>query len=262
MTKLLWDILPCTNLQLCQFMVSYELREQDYLVALDDRGEIIAAGLLAIENTLANIDVVVDPKHRQQGIGKSLVKRLLKQANQQGIERVISHGEQLFWKKLGFERLIEDQYGLLLPAASAALVQTWHQGIPVTEFLQLNISEASCEHVETSASMSKSINVHQSMFAGAIYSQAVLTGWGLIHLRAQLAGVDGSIVLASGDIKYRKPITDSPRGIVVAQLALDDFHVITQGEKMRVELSVNMHQGGEEQASAQFIGRYVVLPKT
>jgi len=261
MTKLSWDILPCSNLQLCQFMVSYELREQDYLVALDDAGDIIAAGLLAIENTLANVDVVVDPKHRQQGIGKSLVKRLLKQANQQGIERVVSHGEQLFWQKLDFEKLSDNQYGLLLPAASAALVNTWHQGIPVTQFLQLNISEASCNHVETSASMSQSINVHQSMFAGAIYSQAVLTGWGLIHLRAQLAGVNGSIVLASGDIKYRKPITCSPRGIVVSELALADFDVINQGNKMRVELSVNMHQGDDEQASAQFIGRYVILPK-
>lgn len=261
MINILWDILPCSNLQLCQFMVSYELREQDYLVALDDAGDIIAAGLLAVETTLTNVDVVVEPQYRQQGIGKALVNRLLLQADQQGIERVVSHGEQQFWQKVGFECLSDNLYGLLLPAAAKALVTKWYQGIPVTQFLELNISNATSDYVETSASMTKSINVHQSMFAGAIYSQAVLTGWGLIHLRAQLAGVDGSIVLASGDIKYRKPITSNPRGVVIENLPLASFDVVSNDQKLHIELTVNMYQGDESQASAQFIGRYVILPK-
>lgn len=262
MINVSWDVLPCSNLQLCQFMVSYELREQDYLVALDGSGDIIAAGLLAVESTQANIDVVVDPQYRQQGIGTTLVKRLLLQANQQGIERVVSYGEQQFWHTIGFESLSDNQYCLLLSAAANALVNTWHQGIPVTKFLALDITEATSTRVETSASMSQSINVHQSMFAGAIYSQAVLTGWGLIHLRAQLAGVNGSIVLASGDIKYRKPIMANPRGVVIENLPLAGFDVINVDEKLRIELTVNMFQGDEEQASAQFIGRYVILPRS
>lgn len=259
--ELSWKVLPCDNLRLCQFMASYELREQDYLVALDTQDNILAAGLLVVDGCDAHIDVVVSDLHRRRGIGQHLVTKLVAQANVHHVERLTSHGQWSFWRALGFEQLELNKYCLLLPAAANALVATWHRGIPVTKFLALAISKATPHRIETSASMSKSINVHQSMFAGAIYSQAVLTGWGLIHLRAQQAGVDGSIVLASGDIKYRKPITQHPKGVVEHFLALDNFSVVTQGKKLRIELAVDMFEGDSLEASAQFIGRYVILPK-
>ncbi|MGB0835102.1 MAG: YiiD C-terminal domain-containing protein [Psychrobium sp.] len=256
-----WELLPCDNLRLCRFMTNYELRQQDYLVAFD--GDVVlGAGLLKDDGSDAHVDVVVAPEYRKQGIGKVIVSRLIESAKSQRVERLTSHGDFAFWQALGFEKIADNQYCKLLPAAAQGLVETWHQGIPVTEFLGLTITHSSSTRVETSADMEKSINVHQSMFAGAIYSQAVLTGWGLIHLRAQQAGINGSIVLASGDIKYRKPITESPRGVVNASLPLSDFMVINDGDKYRVELTVNMHQGESDEASAQFIGRYVILPKS
>lgn len=260
--NLSWDTLPCSNMRLCQFMANYEMREQDYLVAYNEEKTIVAAGLLIIEGVQSHIDVVVDPIFRQCGIGKALVKRLIDVANQQNVERLTSHGEFGFWRALNFELISPNHYACLLPGATTSLVSTWHQGIPVTEFLELTISHASDQRVETSASMSKSINVHQSMFAGAIYSQAVLTGWGLIHLRAQQAGTEGSIVLASGDIKYRYPITTKPRGVVEQILSVEKFSALENGEKLRIELTVDMFEGENEEPSAQFIGRYVMLPKT
>lgn len=258
--NLSWETLPCSNMRLCQFMANYELRQQDYLVAYNDEKSIVAAGLLSGNLTQSHIDVVVSPLCRQQGIGKALAQRLIELANDQEIERLTSHGEFGFWRALGFERLPSNDYARLLPAAVKSLVSTWHQGIPITQFLELTISHASQQRVETSASMAKSINVHQSMFAGAIYSQAVLTGWGLIHLRAQQAGIKGAIVLASGDIKYRRSITTAPKGVVEKQLSVEMFSRLDDGEKIRIELSVDMFDGNSDIASAQFIGRYVILP--
>lgn len=254
-----WNVLPCDNLRLCQFMANYELRQQDYMV-VSDGDRILGAGLLNDDDNVAHVDVVVAPEHRGQGLGKQIVTRLIESAKANRVERLTSHGDFGFWQSLGFEKLDNGDYCLLLPAAKQRLVETWHQGIPVTEFLGLDITFNDASRVETCADMEKSINVHQSMFAGAIYSQAVLTGWGLIHLRAQQAGVSGSIVLASGDIKYRKPITESPRGVVNETISLSDFSVLEQGNKYRIELKVNMYQGDSEEASAQFIGRYVILP--
>ncbi|MDP2560384.1 YiiD C-terminal domain-containing protein [Psychrobium sp. 1_MG-2023] len=261
--QLTWQTVPSDNMLLCQFMVNYELRQGQYIVAFNEQEQIVAAGILFQQHDHeAQVDVVVTEASRGQGVGRALVKRLMKQASDDEFERLTAHSANGFWQALGFSQVGVDAFACILPQAVKRLVSTWHEGIPLTEFMGLDISQATKKHVTTSANMKNCINVHQSMFAGAIYSQAVLTGWGLIHLRLQCSGLSGSIVLATGEIKYRQPIVSDPKGEVDHLIEMSSLLPLSKGEKVSIELSVNMHSGDSDQAGAVFNGRYVILPKT
>jgi thioesterase domain-containing protein len=58
------------------------------------------------------------------------------------------------------------------------------------------------------AELEPNVNVHGTAFAGSLYSVAALSGWGLVHLELEAAGVDGSIVIADGRIRYQRPVTE------------------------------------------------------
>jgi len=259
---LTWKTLSSDDLFLCQFMVDYELRQGDYIVALDDQEQIVAAGVLfelAVQQ--AQVDVVVTPSMRQQGIGRQLVTHLIEQAQARQLTRLVGHRAEPFWLKLGFVLALHSQCALLLDCAVSELVNTWHQGIPMSQFMGLEITEASVDRVITEAVMDNCINVHHSMFAGAIYSQAVLTGWGLIHLAMARYGLMGSIVLASGEVKYRRPLLRNPCGVVEHNLSLADFESLVAGNKCSVSLTVNLSEGSGSQRCATFVGRYVIIPR-
>ena len=50
------------------------------------------------------------------------------------------------------------------------------------------------------------MNVHGTAFAGSLYAIQALTGWGMMHLQLKLNALDASIVIASGQINYAKPV--------------------------------------------------------
>ena len=264
--QLTWQVVSSDSLRLCQFMMAYEVRTEDYLVALDNEDNIIAAGQLfhcqeGKGGCDAQIELVVKPQFRQLGIGRELVKRLISQANEIKLQRLVGHGDPLFWLSLGFKQIAKNDFVLLLASAVRALEHTWHQGIPMTEFMGLTIAEVTEQSVETHCQMSSCINVHHTMFAGAIYSQAVLTGWGLIHFALQRLGLSGSIVLAEGNVRYRKPVSDNPRGVVQQMIEQSTLLPVLENKKVSIELTVEIYGEKQHKAAATFVGRYVILPQ-
>ena len=256
-----WRLLSNDNLLLCQFMVNYELRQGDYIVAIDTNDKIVAAGLLFHRcDGEAQVDVVVAKSMREQGLGRALVKQLQEQANQQGLIRLTAHSVASFWLALGFIQTAPGQFSTVLPPAMSQLVATWHDGIPMAKFMALDITNFGADFLCSNAQMKPCLNVHQSMFAGAIYSQAVPTGWGLVHLALIAYGLEGAIVLASGEMKYRRPITHNPSGRVDHTLSLADFDDLLQGKNCSINLSVAMSEGQNDQICATFSGRYVIIP--
>lgn len=246
---------------LCQFMMGYEVRADDYLVAHDQQQNIVAAGLLFHRNELeAELELVVAKGHRLCGIGRELVRRLIIEANDLLLQRLVGHGDKEFWLKLGFSQTTANDHAILLPQASAVLQETWHQGIPMTDYMGLSIADVTKSRLETHSNLVASINVHQTMFAGAIYSQAVLTGWGLVHLALQCAGLRGSIVLAEGNIRYRKPVSQNPRAVVEQLIETTQLLPLHDRKKVSIELEVEMFCDKQVRAAAIFNGRYVVLP--
>jgi len=256
-----WQQLPSDNLLLAQFMLGHDVNNGDYLVAYDQQQHVVAAGYLAhVSDELARLEVVVLPSARRVGLGREVVKRLIDQASQQQFQRLIGYSEPSFWLVLGFLPTVDQGFALLLPPATKALEQTWHSGIPMTDYMKLAITAAAPDRLATSSELAASINVHQTMFAGAIYSQAVLTGWGLVHLALQRVGISGSIVLATGEVRYRRPLSQQPTGVANQLIELSQLLPVLSGDKVSVELSVEMFCQQQSSAVAIFNGRYVILP--
>ena len=155
------------------------------------------------------------------------------------------------------------------------LVATWHQTIPLSQFMQVNVvsfvttndayinasstySDALCtpDQLITTAPLAPNINLHNTMFAGSIYTLMTLTGWGMVWLQQKLAAVEGDIVLADAQIKYHAPVRTQPTAKVVwPDVALMP---LTQGRRVKSALTVELWC--DELLCASFKGLYVSLP--
>lgn len=145
------------------------------------------------------------------------------------------------------------------------LVQTWHQTIPLSQFMQVDVVSF-CPQIgqlEVTAPLTPNLNLHQTMFAGSIATLMTLTGWGLVWLKQQLAKVNGDIVLAESHIRYLAPVTSQP----IAKVTWDneiDLSLLSQGKRVKAYLQVELwcDKDGQQVCCAQFDGKYVSLPVT
>ena len=261
MTDVTWQSVAADDPLLQQLVAKVLPTALVYRVATNEAGEALAAGCLRQQGEQqAEIEVLVLESQRGRGLGRACVEQLVLLAQEWPVLRLVAHGDKGFWRSLGFCQVSADVFSRLLPAAVEELQQTWHREIPITAFMGLSITDYQADAVETSANLSANINVHQTMFAGSIYSQAVLTGWGLVHLALKNSGFKGSIVLADGSIRYRKPVAESPRGWARASLPATKFASLSLGKKVHIELEVDIFSGPETTPGAIFNGRYVILP--
>lgn len=88
------------------------------------------------------------------------------------------------------------------------LQSIWHEQIPLSKAMQMQIQAFDGELLETWAVLEPNVNVHGTAFAGSLYAIQALTGWGMMHLQLKLNGLDASIVIASGQINYAKPVAE------------------------------------------------------
>ncbi|MEC4726867.1 thioesterase domain-containing protein [Shewanella sp. D64] len=132
------------------------------------------------------------------------------------------------------------------------LQQTWHQTIPVSEFMQITPTAFNRTELQVSAPLAPNINLHNTMFAGSIYTLATLTGWGMVWLQQILAEVKGGIVLADGHIRYLAPISATP----IAKVTWPDVDISTlgRGRRLKVKLEVNLYC--DDKLCATFTGLY------
>ncbi|WP_418357649.1 MULTISPECIES: thioesterase domain-containing protein [Shewanella] len=137
------------------------------------------------------------------------------------------------------------------------LQNTWHSTIPLSQFMQVKPLGFSGTELQVSAPLSPNINLHNTMFAGSIYTLMTLTGWGMVWLQQQRLAVHGDIVLADANIKYIKPIIADPVARVIWPNT--DMSGLTEGKRIKVTLEVGLYCN--EQLCAAFTGHYVSLPK-
>lgn len=88
------------------------------------------------------------------------------------------------------------------------LQQIWYEQIPLSAAMQMQISDFDGSVLTTRASLGPNVNVHGTAFAGSLYAIQALTGWGMMHLQLKLSAIDASIVIASGEILYAKPVAE------------------------------------------------------
>ena len=119
------------------------------------------------------------------------------------------------------------------------LRQTWHRTIPVSEFMQIAPLSFTDGELCVSAPLAPNINLHNTMFAGSIYTLMTLTGWGAVWLNQQLVGVAGDIVLADAHIRYLAPVTCDP--VVKVQWPDVDLSPLQRGRRVKVKLEVQLY---------------------
>ncbi|WP_417606255.1 YiiD C-terminal domain-containing protein [Oceanimonas baumannii] len=246
---------------------------------VDDAGKLIAVGRLYVSGDEAQIRFMsVIPECRDRGLGSRMVLALEQVARQQGVHRLVMNAREeavAFYTHCGFTVVGEGpiSFGKIphrqmikaltpihqishRPELCDELQRHWHRRIPISEKMGVKIIQYTGSKLRTLANLTANLNLHESMFAGSIYSQCVLTGWGLIWLQMQEYGLSGDIVQSSGDIKYLTPVWDEPVAEVSGRLR-DQLQPLARGERVKVELTVTLYSGGTR--AALFTGRYVIL---
>jgi len=267
-----------------------EQDEQDsyaiHRMILDETEQVLAVGRL--EKTSAKQGriryMAVDESAQGQGLGQKIIHELEIQATQLGMTEISLNARENaldFYQKQGYENqgyshtLFEQvkhyrmtkklaKHNQHKAEAAQALQDIWHNTIPLSKAMDLQISFYDGDKLMTHCDADFNQNLHHTMFAGSIYTLATLTGWGWVYLAMQKqqqvqANIDGDIVLAEANIRYHKPIKGLAFGQVVDNNFSGSFDNLSKGKKARIDLTAHIYCG--DNIAATFKGSYFVLPK-
>jgi thioesterase domain-containing protein len=247
----------------------------------DDKGNVIAVARLHFSGMLsAQIRyMAVSDDFQRKGLGKKLVIALEHFAISRGIKKIslkareqaVNFYQNLSYANISFSHLLFNEIKHFnmekklarshshLDDISMELQNTWHNTIPLSKAMNLAIGFYDQKSLVTTCDEDFNKNLHNTMFAGSIYTLATLTGWGWVHLLIQQKNFDGNIVLADANIRYHRPVAGiafAKTGSLLSSGSVDDLKD-TNKVKLRVEVQV---MSGEKVA-ATFKGLYFVLPK-
>lgn len=247
-----------------------------------EAGEVVAVGRLhkVDENTAQVRYMAVSDQWQGHGLGAMVLQQLEQVALEQGMQRIILNARDTasgFYQKAGYHYLepANALFGIahhryvktLAFSASAQLLQQWvpelqqtfWQKIPLSSYMQLKVQQVDRQKICCVAPLEPNINLHQTMFAGSIYTLSTLTGWGMVWLLLKDQQLDGDIVLADGHIRYLKPVTGQAEGRCWRHQSQPDFSALAQQRKAKLEIKVGIFC--DDIQVAVFEGRFAVLPK-
>ncbi|AOE50832.1 YiiD C-terminal domain-containing protein [Kangiella sediminilitoris] len=126
-----------------------------------------------------------------------------------------------------------------------------HREIPITKALEIHIANLTAQSIQVTAPFETNKNIHNTAFAGSIYTVATIAGWSLVNSIAANNQLSGSVVLAKADIQYKKPIN----GKIVAECSIDDEQLIEQfirsfqrKNRARINLAIHLNEDSETKA--------------
>ena len=141
----------------------------------------------------------------------------------------------------------------------AALNDTLAQRIAITQALGIKAERYDGDRLSLSAPAAPNLNDKNTIFAGSLYSTAVLCGWGLLFLKLREADLNADIAVYHADINYLKPATGDLRAVCAAPepAALADFfEALNANGKARLTLAAEVRDPRRQVAS--FTGKYAV----
>lgn len=255
--------------------------EQDsiHLMITDENSQVIAVGRLEKNSQFSGQIryMAVHPDKQGQGIGKKLINALENRAQQLGIvelilnarEQAVDFYQSLGYTKQGFSHLLFDEIKHFVmnkqlsfhpehqQDLATILQDTWHNTIPLSKAMNIQISHYDGQALICHCDNTFNKNLHNTMFAGSIYTLATLTGWGWVFLQLKSLQLSGDIVLAKADIKYHAPIKGVAYSKVEAEKVTGDYSVLNNGRNARINLTVHLYSG--DNIAATFTGSYAVL---
>ncbi len=137
--------------------------------------------------------------------------------------------------------------------------------IPLARAMSLQVNQFNPELPELvmSCPLEPNRNDKGTGFAGSIASCATLAGWGLTTLLAAQSNIEATVVIASSQIEYHKPVTAD--FYTVAELATDETierfnRDLKQRGKSRLQINVRVMQGNKQVARLE--GLYAAKSKS
>lgn len=251
------------------------------MVCTED-GEIVAVGRLhkVDENTAQVRYMAVSDQWQGHGLGAMVLQQLEQVALEQGMQRIILNARDTasgFYQKAGYQYLepanalfgiAHHRYVKTLAFSASVkelqqwvpeLQQTFWQKIPLSSYMQLKVQHVDRQKICCAAPLEPNINLHQTMFAGSIYTLGTLTGWGMVWLLLNDQQLDGDIVLADAHIRYLKPVTGRAEGRCWRHQCQPNFSALAQDRKAKLDITVGIFC--DDIQVAVFEGRFAVLPK-
>lgn len=253
----------------------------EHRMIVDHTGTPVACGriytIAADESQIHHM--AVNPSYRKQGLGSLLISALEDEAHRAGSERIVMNARieaVPFYEKCGFSLVGNGQVSegvrhrqmikeisamdniVRHPEWCSELQASWANTIPISNQMGVMIRQYSGWRFETSAALNANINTRDTMFAGSIYSQAMLTGWGLVWIMLKEQGLAGSIVLAKGNISYKRPIIDEPFAVAQKYRIQGNLTSLLEGRNAKLDVEVDVYSGTK--LAAIFQGSYVVMP--
>ena len=135
-----------------------------------------------------------------------------------------------------------------------------HQEIPITKSLEIRVLSLAEDSIVVEAPLEPNRNIHQTGFAGSIYSVATLAGWSLLTSLLDNESLTADVVMASANIRYRRPL----RGPLQAHCHFPDavtvenfLDQLRKRGKARMELEIEMKD--EAELYAVLNGRFAAL---
>lgn len=258
------------------------LEAQSYhRVIVDDTDNIVGVGRLHnYSQEQAQIRyMAVSHKMQGQGLGKLLINELENVAARVGVKTIELNARDNavgFYQQLGYvnQGYSHTLYGEVshdkmtktlvksathLAKVADSLQQIWHQTIPLSKVMNINICYFDRQSLITHCEPNINKNLHNTMFAGSIYTLATLTGWGWVYLALQGQSQEANIVLAEGNIRYIAPLAGIAHAKTSQALSKGNAEPLAQGKNARFTIEVEVCCG--DKVVAIFTGAYVAMTK-
>ena len=125
------------------------------------------------------------------------------------------------------------------------LLQKIHTTIPISEKMGYEIVDISGTAIDTRAPLQLNINIHNTGFAGSLYSIAALTAWSLCHHAIASHQLDTSLVVAKANIDYYRPVeSDIECHCETVSDEMKTFiDTLQQGQRAKLNLEVIINDG-------------------
>lgn len=145
---------------------------------------------------------------------------------------------------------------------TAALTEFVQTHLPIAQQMGIVVEHYDGQELILTAPLDPNINDKGTAFGGSIYCVAVFSCWGMVYLKAQEHGlIDPNIVVATGEIKYLKPVNGALRARcrLAAETTFDDFwQYYDENGKAKIELTSQViSESGD--VLGEFSGKYAII---
>ena len=259
-----------------------ELESQSYhRVIVDDTDNVVGVGRLHKTSQFhAQIRyMAISDELHGEGLGKLLIDELELLAAQVGVktielnarEKAIGFYQKSNYINVGYSHTLYNAVSHVKMIKNIAvpmqhltkiadnLQQLWHETILLSKAMNMNVAFFDQEKLLTTCEPSFNKNLHNTMFAGSIYTMATLTGWAWVYFVLQAQTQHADIVLAKGNIKYLAPLEGVAHAQTLLRLVEGNTEPLAEGKNARFNIDVEVCCG--DKVAAVFTGSYVAMAK-